>query len=207
MNQRQATLNDFATITGFTGIRRLVQEGRDRATARYTIELDNGQRVRVGTIDNLWSQAELGKVVLVTLGINLQVVKASDWRPIIGALIVDATDVEEAADERYEETVREWIARYASRATNDRAAAAHGDAFHDNGDTYLTANELARYVRRNYSETVKLVELRQALKDLGFERVNVSYDKPSSNGHRTRSSTSYYRIDSTQLDHAGSSDQ
>lgn len=199
-DERQDTLNDFATLTGFEGIKRLTQRGRDRANARYTVELHDGQQIRIGTIDTLWSQAELGKVALVTLGISLTPVKNSDWRAVIGALIVQATDVEEADDERYEETVREWLAGYAAKATADRnGAAATGAPFHDNGDTYITANELAKYVRRNYSETVKLVELRQALKDLGFERATVNYEKPGRNGHRARSSTSYYKIAASRL--------
>lgn len=192
MEHRTETLAMFATLSGLGGIDRLIQRGRDPQTARFSLQMTDGRVVHVGTIATLWSQSELGKACAVALGIVPKPIKASDWRSAIGALIAYATDVIETPGESFEDTVHDWVTRYSARVatTNDRdGAAAIGAPFVDDGDLHISANELARYVRREYSEQVKLTELRQALTDLDFERVTVNYSRG-----KKRSSTSYYRL-------------
>lgn len=191
-DRRAATLEAFATLLGLPPLARLAQRGRDPESARYTLELADGRSVRIGTIRVLWSQTELARVLAVTLGCVPPVLDRESWRNAIGALIAHAVDVDEAPGERFEDAVREWLLVYAEHATGDREGAApRGLPFCDDaGVLHVAANALARYIRREFSEQVKLTELRQALADLGFERCNVSYAKRGG-----RSSTSYYRLE------------
>jgi hypothetical protein len=190
---RHQALEAFGQLTGVTGISRLVQRGRDPQTARFTLELDDGREVRIGTIDNLWSQTQLAKVVAVTMSSVLMPCEAKDWRIAIGALIVHATDVEETPGETLEDAVADWLERYAGNATTDSdGAAATGAPFIEDGHLHVNASDLAKYIRREYTEQIKLHDIRQALADLGYERRAVNYVRGTGNNAK-RSSTSYYR--------------
>ena len=80
----------------------------------------------------------------------------------------------------------------------DALAVARGLPFCDGGLLHVAASGLARYIRREFSEQVRLTDLRQALADLGAERCNVSWTRRGGG----RSSTSYYRVELTLLDAA-----
>jgi hypothetical protein len=194
---RAATLAAFATLLGLPPLARLGQRGRDPETARYTLTLADGRDVRIGTIRVLWSQTELARVLAVTVGCVPPVIDRDGWRNAIAALVANAVEVDEAPGERFEDTVREWLLVYAEHAGGDREGAApRGLPFCDGGLLHVAASGLARFVRREFSEQVKLTELRQALADLGAERCNISYTKRDGN----RSSTSYYRVDVALLE-------
>jgi hypothetical protein len=125
--------------------------------------------------------------------------KPNDWRTSIGGLVRHAVDVHETPDETFEETVRDWVKTYAQRATTDQAGAVpRREPFTRDNELYLTASSFAKYVRREYSELLRLPDLRQALADLGFHTTPISYDRPSGNG-RDRSSVSYYHAPLTAL--------
>lgn len=196
---RTATLDAFATLIGVPPLARLAQRGRDPETARYTLALRDGREVRIGTIRVLWSQTELARVLAVTLGCVPPVIERDSWRTAIGALIAHAVDVDEAPGERFEDAVREWLLVYAEHASGDREGSApRGMPFCDGGVLHVAASGLARYIRREFSEQVKLSELRQALADLGAERCNVSWSRRGGG----RSSTSYYRVELELLEEA-----
>lgn len=184
----------FSALLELPTIERLVQRGRDPVEARYTLHLADGRTVRIGTIKVLWSQAELSKVLAVALGIVPFQVDAKDWRAAIRALINHCTDVEETPGETFEATVLEWVRAYTTRASSDREGAPPaGDPFTDGGKLYITASALAKFVRREYGEQVKLYDLRVALRDNGFEQETVHYTKNTAGrGAAKRSSTSYY---------------
>lgn len=189
-DHRTIALTVFAASTGFDKLARILQRGRDIQTARFSIQLADGRVVRVGNADTLWSYTKFSQVMAVALSAPLEYVKPSDWREIVNGLIAAATDVEEPTGETYEDTVTDWLRRYAHGARSDKdGAAAQGSPFIDDGELYISANDFAKYVRRDYSEQVKITELRQALGDLGYERTTVMYSRPGGK----RSSTSYYR--------------
>lgn len=193
MDRRKATLQAFATLIDTPPIARLHQRGRSPETAQYTIEFADGRKVRVGTIMALWSQATLARVLAVSIGCVPPSIEPGDWRMAIAALIHHATDVEEAPGERFEDAVAEWLAAYSDGATSDReGAVAQGRPFTDeDGLLGISAQDFAKYVRREMHEQVKLHELRTALADLGFERVTLAF---KTGGKSSRRSTrSYYR--------------
>lgn len=189
--QRIEALARFARLTGLPDIGRIVQRGRDHDTARYTVELVDGRQIRLGTIKAMWSQAEFSKVTFVALGIVPDRVKPAEWQAVLGGLAQSGgIDIEEVQGERFEDTVEEWLGRYldtAALATDQDGAAAQGLPFREGDDIYVSAGHLARFVRREFAEQVKLPELRTALTDLGYSRQTVMYKRG-----RRRSSTSYY---------------
>lgn len=195
---RAEALARFSRTTGAPEIKRIRQRGRDPETARFTLELADGPEVRVGTIKTLWSQVELAKALAVACGVVIQRLKPSDWQDVLAALIALAVDVEETPGERFEDTVLEWLGSYLAGAAlevDKNGAAAQGLPYREDGQVYVSANGLAKYVRREYAEQVKLPELRTALSDLGFERRTVMYQKSG-----RRSSTSYYVGDAARFD-------
>lgn len=197
--RRRMAVGSFAVALGLPPIAALQQRGRDPETAKFTLLLEDGRRVRIGTIAVLWSQTQLARVLAVTLGVVPPPIEQADWRKAIAALISNGVDVDEAHGETFEDSVREWASRYGARASTDRDGAARlGDPFRDDGALHLTASGLAKYVRREFSEQIKLADLRQALRDLGAEQITVRWDRhPGANTDRARArtSTSYYRID------------
>lgn len=205
---RQTAAQAFSTLLELPAIDRLVQRGRDPQQARYTLHFADGSTVRIGTIQILWSQTELSKVLAVTIGRVPFAVDAKDWRAAIRALINHCTDVEETPGETFEATVAEWVRAYSSRASSDRdGAAPGGDPFTDAGKLYVTASSLAKFVRREYGEQVKLYDLRVALRDNGFEQETVHYTKNTAGrGAPKRSSTSYYSAPMRLVDPEGEGD-
>jgi hypothetical protein len=194
--RRTQALTSFSQATGLPAIGRIEQRGRDPQTALYTIQFADGRNVRVGTIKILWSQAELARVFAVAIGIVPPAVDPSAWRIAIGVLINCATDVIETNGESFETLVSEWVRAYTAKAApSPHHAAPAGDPYTDNNELYVSANSLARYVRREYSEQVDSHALRVALVDIGFERETVYYTR---NGKR--SSTSYYHCPLDRLD-------
>lgn len=189
---RAATLAAFNSLTGLHDLERITQRGRDPETARYTLHLAGDRQVRIGTIKVLWSQAELAKVLAVAIARVPQAVAAKDWRGVIGAVVSDVVEVEETPDEAFEDTVADWLGRYADRATNDhQEAAAHRQPFIRDGELYISATDFAQAIRRQWDPGVKLPELRQALADLGYRTTHVSFERGRGK-HKTRSSASYY---------------
>jgi len=196
---RTKVLRAFAVLLGLPELKGLTQRGRDPETARFTLTLADGRSVRIGTIKVLRSQTELAGVLAVAVDCCPPAIERKDWHDAIAALLTHAKDVDETPGETFEAAVAEWTLRYADRATTDKdGAAPRGEPIRDGQTLYVTANGLARYIRREYSEQIKLHALRQAIVDLGGERCNVSYTKPGG----SRSSTSYYRIAVGDLDQA-----
>lgn len=189
---RAATLAAFTKLTGLPPIDRIIQRGREADTARFTIIFTDQGEVRVGTIKILWSRAELSKVLLVARGVVPEPCKPSEWTDAIGALFRHVVEVQETPDDSFQETTRDWLSTYARRASTDVDGAADArEPFTKEGDLYVTANGLAKYVRREHLEQVKLVEIRQALTDLGFQTTKVNYST-GRGGYKTRSSAGYY---------------
>lgn len=196
---RARVLGAFAVLLGLPALAGLTQRGRDPETARFTLHFADGKSVRVGTIKALRSQTELAGVLAVAVDCYPPAIERPKWHDAISALLTHAKDVDETPGETFEASVAEWVSRYADRATADKnGAAPRGEPIRDGQMLFVTASGLARYVRREYSEQVKIHALRQALGDLGGERCNVSYNR--SDG--SRSSTSYYRVAISDLDAA-----
>jgi hypothetical protein len=201
---RQRAAELFSILLEIPQISHLVQRGRDPEQARYTLVFADGRAVRIGTIKILWSQAEMGKVLAVTLGCVPLSVDAKDWRNAIRAIIVHCTDVEETPDETFEATVADWVRAYANRTATSRdreGAAPSGEPFLEEGKLFITANSLAKFIRRDYSEQIKLYELRSALRDIGFQQETVHWRRATAGRAKSKSSsTSYYSVDQDTID-------
>lgn len=184
-------LRQFAAASGMPPIDRIVQEGTDAATARYTIHFTGGPAVRIGTIDTLWSQAELSKVLIVAIQCPVAYCKPLEWTARIGVLARFVIEVREEAGETFEDAVAEWLDPYLSSATSDKeGAAAGGMPFTEDDHLHVTATDLVRFIQREYGERVKRADIIRALRDLGFQRTKIDY-ATRGGGH---SSKSYYRI-------------
>lgn len=192
---RQEALDLFAHYTGIEGLIRLVQRGRDPLTARFVFEMSDGARVRVGSIDKLWSQAEIGKSLAVAIGRVPLPVKTSEWRQLVAVLVRHATDIEEAPDQALADRLLDWLDQYITgAATTDRdGAVQRREPFVEDGDLWVHAGHLARWVRREYSEQVSDVDVRGALADLGFAAARVTFNETGTGKTRKRTTARYRR--------------
>lgn len=189
-------LDLFSAQAELPAIETIVQRGREPESARYTMHFKDGTVVKLGTINTLWSQAEMTKVLAVTIGKAPPPITPADWRKAITALINHAVKVDEAPGETFADTVRDWLSDYARDAGTDaNGCCATRKPFIEEGDLHVHAIDFARSIRRQYGTAVKEQELRQALVDLGFERLTMNYTRGAK-----RSTTSYYRAPTDVLD-------
>jgi hypothetical protein len=199
--KRAIATGEFARMLDLDPITRLTQRGRDPQTAVYALEFSDGQVVRIGTIKVLWSQTEVHKVLAVALGKVPYSVEQRVWRKGIRAMVNFGCDIIETPGESFEDTVRDWVATYAQGASTDRnGAAGAGMPFIEEGKLHVQAQNFAKYVRRELLEQVKLSELYQALRDIGFERCNVNYVREGRKMSLHRTTASYYRAPLGALD-------
>lgn len=190
---RSDVLGRLSRMLGMPDIAAIRQRGRDPQTAKFTIDLADGRSVRVGTINTLWSQAELGKVLSVAIGKVPARQKPGDWQDVLAGVFATVLEVEEVEGEAFEDAVAEWLGEYleSHAVSSDRSGAcARSRPFREDGRVYVHAQDLRKYVIREFNEQVPLADLRQALVDLGYERETVWYQRANK-----RASKSYYVAD------------
>lgn len=186
---RAATLTDLRQQLGVP-VEGLRQVGRDPATARFTLQLQDGSDIRLGGIPILWSQVELGKVLAVACGVVPASCKANQWRDLMAAAFVFVVDVEEHDDLSFETVLLERLQTYVqSTASASRDAALDEELpFRVDGEVGVKADKVAAHIRREYSDTVDSTRLREGLATIGFQRRTLHFKRPDGK----RSTKSYY---------------
>lgn len=189
---RRQALRDVADVTGLPDLARFVQYGRDPRTARFALELADGQRLVLGAADSLFYQAEFSKTLLIGLGLQVTRVGNNDWRQIVAGIITKCTDVEEDPDATLAGRARKWVARYQERSSVERAdeVLQAREPWHDDDAVHVSADHLRRFIDREFGEHVGVEDLRAALRAIGGERATFNYAR-ADGGH---TSASYYRV-------------
>jgi hypothetical protein len=207
---RTDVLQRFAAICGLPPIIAVRQLGRDPRTARFTLVLSDGRDIHIGTIDTLTSRTKMDNVLMVAAStcINPEV-KAGAWRNAVAALVTRCAEVAEVDDEPLSARVADWIDQHTTSARDVGDDRAEQDAcvrtrspFERDGMLHVSAEGLAKWVRREYSESVPISDLRQALRDLGYDYARITYSKRPTRGSglREQTSTSYYRRSTNHTD-------
>lgn len=190
VDHRRAALDQFGVLLELPRILRVVRRGRDKRTATYTFECEGGVRFRVESIRDLWSQAELARTIGAAVGFVPPRVGAAKWHEALTVLIVDGVE-DDPDSESYADVVADWIEDYLSNSAvhGDRSkAASRSMPFYEGDKVYLKADHLRRYLIRAQAERISLHELRDVLRDLGWRRQTVVYDRADGQ----RASRSYY---------------
>lgn len=181
-------LNAFQKLTGCPAFTRIVQRGRDRDLATYSLELADGRTITIGTVDKLWSPDQFGKAVFVATQIAIKRVKLADWQNALAAL---ADIIETQTDG---EAIADWLARYLPRSNSlaDREAAVPArEPFTEDGRLHVHPDHFAGFIRREVGEQIRLKDVRALLEELGYQSVKINY---SPDGTRTaRTSARYMR--------------
>ena len=186
---RRDTLDEFARMMQLPKIARVIQRGAEPENARYTFELADGRSIRIGGTGALWSQAQLGQVVAASIQRVPPEHDMKTWRKLLGVLMRNAVEVEEAPGESFAEIVCDWLRDYArSPGTDADGCAAAGRPFIRNEQLHIHAPTFSTYVKRQLHGTFERLELLQALVDIGFERKTINYVPPRG----TRTSISLY---------------
>jgi hypothetical protein len=196
--KRAKTCKAFETYTGIPGLKRLVQYGRERSTARIVMELD-GRLVNLGSPDNLFSQTEFARTVAIATSRMPTHCDRNTWSTLVGTLLQNATDVIEIEAEALSEQLREWIGcGYQEKAVIVDAPAddtlAAGEPYVVGTVLHLTAADLGDHLRREVGEQVSTHALRVALRELGAERETVHFRRGDKSTSR-----SYYVIETEGL--------
>jgi hypothetical protein len=183
---RTQALNDFVTATGSADFTRLIQRGRER-DATYHMELTDGRTIKLGTIDTIWSQAELARTLAVTTGRVIRTIKPPKWRDLIAVLIMAATDIDDDPADNQLETTREWLRLYLARATpitRDQAAT-NRLPFTETDALHIHPEHFARFIRTEIGENIRLKDIRSQLHDAGYRARKITFNRDGNRDQRT----------------------
>lgn len=191
-------ISQFNVIVGGPTVKDLIQHGRDPDTARYNLELANGEIVRIGPVSNLLNMNKFQARFAVVTRHVLKDVKRPQWKAAIQALL-NAARVEESVDDTPEGTVAEWLRRYLrERMTEDfEEAANQREPFSKEGFIYIFADNFANFVRMHLRVTISNPDVKEMLRAAGFTRKNVAYHDEKA---KKRTTASYYFADSEVVD-------
>ncbi len=183
-------IGQFNVIVGGPTVKDLVQHGRDPDTARYNLELANGEIVRLGPVSNLLNMNKFQARFAVVTRHVLKDVKRPQWKAAIQALL-NAAKVEESVDDTPEGTVAEWLRRYLrERMTEDYEEAANQrEPFQKDDHVYIFAENFAAFVRMHLRVTISSPDVKEMLRAAGFTRKTVAYEDAKS---KRRTTASYY---------------
>lgn len=166
----------LATISALLGVTvaAWVQHGRERA--RYSLRLEDGREVPMGTAAQVLSLDQFRSRLYEATGATLPAWKRERWLRIARSLAEAAEIVENDQMDRLT-TVREWVSGYLGNGgvLRDGTAEEYGEAiaagrpFVRDGMVYLQASALRRYVILTQLEPIETHDLLDALRAAGFE--------------------------------------
>lgn len=188
---RQQALIAFTGVTDIeiTGLR---QTGRELDTATFTLLLPNDVEVPIGPADRLWSRTLTSRALSVSTGQALKPCKNTDYENVINALVRFACDVQSDEQDSLAGRVRDYLDQYLRGATPHRERCApRREPFIDEDYVYVSVQHLARWIRREYMDTLPDHLIRHALRTLGYTQLAVNF-VPDEEGAK-RTSASYYR--------------
>lgn len=190
-----ATVAAFSRVVGGPAVKEFVQDGRDPATARFTLVMANGDQVRLGRGDVLLNQDRFRTAFAVVTGHVLTKVKPPRWDSAVQALL-KVRQVRESEDDTPEGTVADWLSRYLYERLPPRPgeeakdeACRTKEPFSEEGFVYVFAASFAAFVRQALRHNLPDHEVKDMLRQAGFERSTVHYLKEDG----AASTRSYYR--------------
>lgn len=192
-SKREAVLASFAEALEIGPIESITRRGRDPLTAPYTMRMADGKQtdVRIGTIKVLRSQPALGDVLAVKLDRMPPALEGPFWHKLVSSVVNCATIVEEVEGETYADQVLEWLQRYIEKArgTRDDACTTERPFIENNAqglpDLHVHVLNFRAWVKEFYGSDEKAPDLRNALRDLGFERRTINYTKSGASNTRS----------------------
>ena len=194
---RKALLEQVKETIGVQNISGISQDNTDPTDTRYTLHLDDGRAVIIGTIDVLWSKANFSKFLAVSLQrVVPGDIKPAEWTRLIGLVVQHVVEVQSVGSgQSYADDVLEWVRHYTQNASDQDANGAITALapFIQEPDLYIHVQTFAKWVRGEYRERVEMKELWRALRTLGFERETVNNSVPQKNGAVYRTTKSYWR--------------
>ena len=194
---RSAVIEAFTEMTTLPPLNHIVQYGREKASARFTLKFDGGLSLHVENSDVLFSRTQMTKLIAVNCHEAVNPGKQERWTMVIVGILKNASLIEEDPDEKLASSVDDWVSQYAdANASTDRdGAARRRSPFTDprTKQLHINLDHFARWVRTTLMAQVSTIELRLALIDLGWERTAVQYDAGSHSAGRKRTKTRYWR--------------
>lgn len=181
-------------------ITRLDQDGLDPDDAIFTVELNNGTRIALGTIGTLMSRPKVQQILLVRIGANPTEMKSAEWASVVSEVIVGAATQIRTADSlaaRADEWANRFLEQHRPTIDQDVACLNRDSYIDDQGRQHLLLSDLAKFVTRVTTEQITERKLAAALRDNGWEWIALKYytggRDPAGNGLGRRSTVSYYR--------------
>jgi hypothetical protein len=189
-----ATISAFNRVVGGPQVKEFVQDGRDPQTARFTLVLANGDQVRLGRANALMSQDRFREAFAVVTGHVLTRVKMPRWDSAVQALL-KVRHVRESEDDTPEGTVGDWLSRYLYERLPSRPGVEAKDEacrtkepFEEESEVFVFAASFGGFVRQMLRVNVPDHEVKDMLRQAGFERRTVHYET----GEGRVSTRSYY---------------
>jgi hypothetical protein len=187
----------FRDVTTLPPLERIVQYGRELATAHFTLEFEDGSSLDVDNGDILFSRTQMTKLIAIKRGELVIQGRQADWMGVIVGLFKNASVVEEDPDEKLSSSVEDWLAQYAdANASTDRDGAARRRSPFTDPQTkqlHINVDHFARWVKTTLMAQTTTLELRRAIAELGWQRTAVHYNAEGSGRSRRRAMTRYWR--------------
>lgn len=188
---RQQSLIAFQGITGVT-ITGLKQTGRELDTATFTLVLPGDREVPIGPAERLWSRAQTSRALAVAVGQTLGQCKNVEYEAAINAIVSHACDVSADEQDSLAGRVRDYLDQYLRNATpHKERCAPRREPFIDHDYVYVSVQHFARWIRREYMDTLPDHLIRHALRNLDYTQLAVNFTPDTPDAKRT--SASYYR--------------
>lgn len=168
-----------ATISNILGVpvERLIQHGKQNA--RYTLVLEGGIEVPIGSVDALVEQSRFRKRLVTDAQVVMQRIKPEQWDDVVRALLSITEFIDMPSAERRTQTtewVRSYISAYPPATEREEVIQARYERqpYVKDGLLYIFENNLRRYVIRQEYEKSEIPDLCDALRACGFEQKTVS---------------------------------
>jgi hypothetical protein len=166
-------------------VARVVRRGRERPSYELVLKPDD-QVAALGRASKVLHPREVQARLLDATGHAMRVPKLDDWRPV-AELIVRAAEHDDEPDADWRWRLRQYLAD--STMDRDEAAKRSEPFLDDAGCPYVHRERFGLFLRRHHALAVTAEDVREGLRGLGFESIEVWWTRD--NGRRAR--TLYWR--------------
>jgi len=173
-DKREATLKLISQALGIA-VKRWIQHGRTKA--RYSMVLESGRDVPIGTVAAVFAAAKFRERIYEETGIVLKAFKQDQWLKVC-AMLASIAEVVENEDASRENQVHEWLRQYLAnqplyRGEEWSKTFTNNEPFLKDRLLHIYVNSFMRFVKLNLCEQVSKEDLWDDLRAIGFGRVTI----------------------------------
>ncbi len=188
-------------------VARWLQHNREQS--RYTLVLEDGRDVAVGSVEAVTSITRFNNAVVEALGRAVPLLKRAEWWAVVTAL-GQMVEVIETVDATRMGALRDWLRSYLAETREDSRAepwklVSQQLPFYEGGDVWVHLRAFRLHILRVGGEQIDTPDLADMLREAGFRRRQRAARIPEErrNGRSATVNASYWHAPRTVLDEPG----